>query len=78
MIRSCCTPGPRSSLRWESLRDGFEDYEKVAELRATGRMTAELESALEKIDYARFSASDEESVRRDVAAALRAIDAAAR
>ena len=71
-------PGPRSSLRWESLRDGFEDYEKVAELRATGRMTAELESALEKIDYARLSASDEEAVRRDVAAALRAIDAAAR
>ena len=70
-------PGPRSSVRWESLRDGFEDYEKVAELRATGRLTPELAAALGKIDYTRFSGCDEAAVRMDVSAALSAIDAAA-
>ena len=67
-------PGPRASLRWESLRDGFEDFEKIALLREKGRITPALAAALERIDYARFLAGDTAAVQRDVNAVCAAID----
>jgi len=70
-------PGPRASLRWESLRDGFEDFEKIALLREKGRITPALAAALGRIDYARFLAGDTAAAQRDVDAVCAAIDDAA-
>ena len=71
-------PGMRSSVRWESLRDGFEDFEKVAALRASGLFTPKLEAALGKIDYFRFRSGNEAAARADVNQVLAAIEEEAR
>lgn len=71
-------PGGRSSVRWESLRDGWEDYDKLAVLKESGRFTRELSAALEKIDFTRFLKGDDARARADVEAVLAAIDAASR
>jgi hypothetical protein len=63
-------PGPRSSIRFERLREGIEEYEKVrllrAHLAAQGAEGSEalsiLEEALVPFDYARLG-SDEEVIR---------------
>lgn len=44
-------PGPRSSTRWEMLRDGFENFEKIRLLRESGETPPELEQALKSVDY---------------------------
>ena len=49
-------PGPRSSTRWEMLRDGLELAEKIRILRAEGKSTAALEHLL---DPSSFGASAE-------------------
>ena len=56
------------------MRDGFEDFEKIALLREKGRITPALAAALERIDYARFLAGDTAAVQRDVNAVCAAID----
>ena len=71
-------PGPRLSLRWESLVDGIEDAEKIRILREKGRMTSELTAALSRIDMPRYGRSDEAAVRADVEACLAALDRASR
>ena len=71
-------PGPRLSLRWESLVDGIEDAEKIRILREKGRMTSELTAALLRIDMPRYGRSDEAAVRADVEACLAALDRASR
>ena len=71
-------PGPRLSLRWESLVDGIEDAEKIRILREKGRMTSELTAALLRIDMPRYVRSDEAAVRADVEACLAALDQASR
>lgn len=71
-------PGPRSSVRWESLRDGWEDYDKLVVLREAGRLTPALNEALEKIDLQRFSTSDEATVLADIQAVYDALEAASR
>lgn len=70
-------PGPRSSVRWESLRDGWEDFDKIAVLREAGRFTSDLVAALEKIDLVRLHAVDEKTVLADLTAVYEALDAAA-
>ena len=44
-------PGPRSSTRWEMLRDGFENFEKIRLLREAGKASPALERLLDGIDY---------------------------
>ena len=69
-------PGPRLSLRWESMVDGFEDWEKIRILKETGRFTPALAEALGRIDFVRFEKSDAATVRADVEACLAEIDRA--
>jgi len=69
-------PGPLASPRWESLVDGFEDWEKIRLARESGRMTPELAAALDRIKPGRFLKSDEKTVREDVASVLAALNAA--
>ena len=69
-------PGPRSSVRWETMRDGWEDYDKIAVLREKGRFTAELAAALKKMDLVRLNSVDEKTVKDDLAAVYAAMDAA--
>jgi hypothetical protein len=65
-------------VRWESLRDGWEDYDKLVVLRETGRLTPALNEALEKIDLQRFSTSDEATVLADIQTVYDALEAASR
>jgi len=51
-------PGPRSSVRWELLRDGIEDFEKLRIIEP--KLSAEQKSQLQAI-YDRFHYSDLES-----------------
>lgn len=44
-------PGPQSSCRFEKLRDGIEEYEKLRILESEGKITRKLNTALEKIDF---------------------------
>jgi len=44
-------PGVRTSVRWELLRDGVEECEKIRILREGGKATERLEKALSAIDY---------------------------
>ena len=46
-------PGPRSSMRWEMLRDGIEIAEKIRILREQGKSTLELERLLEPAAFKR-------------------------
>jgi len=71
-------PGPRSSVRWETMRDGWEDYDKIAVLKEKGRFTPALAAALEKMDLIRLHSVDEATVKADLDAVYRALDAAAK
>ncbi len=44
-------PGGRSSVRWEMLRDGIEEYEKINQLRKSGADMAAIDAVLEKFDF---------------------------
>ena len=72
-------PGPRWSLRWQSLVDGIEDCEKIRVLREAKASTPALEAALTDIDLGK-NYSDAPSVRPDkaVSAALTALESASR
>jgi len=61
-------PGPRSSVRWEMLRDGFENYEKIRLLRAEGRLSPALEKALAGIDYFVIKGLDDRATERAIEA----------
>lgn len=43
-------PGNRSSIRFERLRDGIEEYEKIAQLRARASESPEAAAAIERMD----------------------------
>lgn len=53
-------PGPRSSTRWEMLRDGIELAEKIRILRDEGKMTPELEKLLDPASFKRTAEFYEE------------------
>jgi hypothetical protein len=58
-------PGPRMSTRWEMMRDGIENFEKIRMLRESGEASAELEAAIKAIDYREIAKlSDEETAKR--------------
>ena len=53
-------------MRWEILRDGFEDWEKIRILRETGAATPELEKALAAFDFPTMETADEPAFREQV------------
>lgn len=59
-------PGCRSSMRWEILRDGIEDWEKIRILRETGAATPALERALAAFDFPSMETADEARFREQV------------
>ena len=71
-------PGPRSSVRWEMLRDGIEEAEKIRLLRARGAETPELRDALKAFDFKAAEASDAAALTTQVQRARRAVEDAAR
>ena len=72
-------PGPRSSVRWELLRDGFEEWEKLRLLREAnrGQWPADLGEILERFRNPKAMGGDE-TIIRDVQAMRAAVEAAAR
>jgi hypothetical protein len=72
-------PGPRSSVRWELLRDGFEEWEKLHLLRAAhgGKLPAELQSLLERFRNPK-ELGDDATLIRDVQTMRTAVEGAAR
>lgn len=71
-------PGGRSSVRWEMLRDGIEEAEKIRLLREGGAEVGELEQVLAGFDWARANDSDDAALTEQVEAARAAVEAAAR
>ena len=71
-------PGPRSSVRWEMLRDGIEEAEKIRLLRGKGAVGAELNAVLPLFDFKAAEKSDAAVLDALVARARAAVDAAAR
>ena len=78
-------PGNRSSIRFERLRDGLEDFEKVRLLReaATKSKSPEAAAAMAKLDETlkvfTWPRGEKSGIHAtDVAAATAAIDAAAK
>lgn len=72
-------PGPRSSVRWELLRDGFEEWEKLRLLREAngGAWPAGLAELLERFRNPK-AMGDDATIIRDVEAMRAAVEAAAR
>ncbi|MDD2600216.1 MAG: DUF6067 family protein [Kiritimatiellae bacterium] len=50
-------PGLRSSLRWESLRDGIEEYEKIRILRENALIDSELSALFREYSFKQASGS---------------------
>lgn len=74
-------PGPRASVHWEMLRDGIEEYEKLAWLRDhhEGKLPEAVAKELEAFrDPSPKALGDDNNVRRHVNAMRAAIEAAAR
>lgn len=72
-------PGPRSSVHWEMLRDGIEEWEKLRFISETngGKLPEELAALLENFRDPK-NLGDDENVRRNVNAMRAAVEAAAR
>jgi len=72
-------PGARSSVRWELLRDGFEEWEKLRLLREAngGQWPAGLGELLERFRNPK-AMGDDATIIRDVQAMRAAIETAAR
>jgi hypothetical protein len=72
-------PGPRSSVRWELLRDGFEEWEKLRLLREAngGKLPASLADLLERFRNPK-AMGDDATIIRDVEAMRAAVEAVAR
>jgi len=69
-------PGPRSSVRWEMLRDGIEESEKIRALRAQGNLSSELRDALTGFDFKRAEKLDDATLAAVVQCVRLAIEAA--
>ena len=72
-------PGPRSAVRWELLRDGFEEWEKLRILREAhgGELPPELAALLERFRNPK-ELGDDETIIRDVQVMRAAVEAAAK
>jgi hypothetical protein len=71
-------PGPRSSVRWEMLRDGIEEAEKIRLLRAKQAVGPELKAVLPLFDFKAAEKSDPAALDALVARARAAVEASAR
>ena len=71
-------PGPRLSLRWEMLRDGIEEFEKVGWLRKRGADMKAVESAFSTYDFRKNSRESDAALADQVRRTRRAIEQAAR
>lgn len=71
-------PGPLLSLRWEMLVDGFEEYDKVAVLRESGRLPPRVKAALNWIDYHKLKEGRTSDLERVVTHVVGEIEAASR
>jgi hypothetical protein len=71
-------PGPLLSLRWEMMVDGFENYDKLAILRESGRMTPRVQNSLKWIDYQRLLEGKTSDLERIVGNVEREIENASR
>jgi hypothetical protein len=72
-------PGPRSSIRWELMRDGIEEWEKLRAIREArgGELPNEIAGLLERFRDPK-QLGDDATVIRDVNAMREAIEQAAR
>jgi len=71
-------PGPRSSVRWEMLRDGIEEAEKIRLLRERGAVAPALAEALAAFDFKQAEKQDDAQLDAVVRRARLAVEAAAR
>jgi len=71
-------PGPRSSVRWEMLRDGIEEAEKIRLLKEAGAAGQELKDVLPLFDFKAAEKGDTSALDALVRRALRAVEASAR
>ena len=71
-------PGPRSSVRWEMLRDGIEEAEKIRLLRAKGAAGQELKNVLALFDFKSAEKSDPAALGDLVRRARQAVEGSAR
>lgn len=71
-------PGPRSSIRWEMLRDGFEEYEKIRCLRESKVNITELEKLLSTYQFGRDYGLSRDALRAKVYKTRAAVEAASR
>ncbi|MDR1788763.1 MAG: DUF4091 domain-containing protein [Opitutaceae bacterium] len=73
-------PGPRSSVRWELLRDGIEEFEKIRLLRqaAAAPVLTELEAALAAFTYNKAIKQTDNELAETVARARAAVESATR
>ncbi|MFA7054864.1 MAG: DUF4091 domain-containing protein, partial [Kiritimatiellia bacterium] len=69
-------PGPRASVRWELLRDGIEEAEKIRALRAKGDLDSDLRDALTEFDFKRAEKMDDATLATWVQRVRIAIEAA--
>lgn len=60
-------PGVRSSVRWESLRDGIEEYEKIRILRENSLVDSELSALLKEFTFKQASGSTDGALAELVA-----------
>jgi len=59
-------PGALASSRWEVLRDGIEDWEKIRLLRAEKAVTPDLQAAMDELDWEAVNADSADVTRRKV------------
>ena len=71
-------PGPRSSVRWEMLRDGIEEAEKISVLRNSRAAGKALDDALRAFDFKAAEKADAAVLDRQVQQARQAVENAAR
>lgn len=71
-------PGPRSSVRWEMLREGIEEAEKIRWLRAAGAGCVKLDAVLREFDYKKSQDLSDAALRDLVQRARQAVEAAVR
>ena len=71
-------PGLRSSIRWEMLRDGIEEYEKIRWLRSHGADMTAINKLLATYDFAKNRNDGYEPLRRQIAETRAAVETAAK
>lgn len=71
-------PGPRMSTRWELLRDGFEESEKILWLRKNGANMKAIDEILATYDFRKNVKESDEAIRNQVLQSRAAVESASR